>query len=121
MVLERVDRKIGVRFDWESKVENKRFLLKNTGYLDPQKVTKASALGYDPKKDEAPVVLATGKGLIAQQIIELAKANGIPIREDPILAEALAGVTVGDPIPPELYALVAEVLAYIYRINQKLE
>ncbi len=102
-------------------MENKRFLLKNTGYLDPQKVPKATALGYDPKRDEAPIVLASGKGAIAEQIIALAKANGIPIREDPLLAEALAGVNLGDPIPPELYALVAEVLAYIYRVEQKLK
>ncbi|MGB9586120.1 MAG: EscU/YscU/HrcU family type III secretion system export apparatus switch protein [Anaerolineales bacterium] len=99
----------------------KRFLLKNTGYLDPQKVAKATALGYDSNKDEAPRVLASGKGAIAEQIIALAKANDIPIRADPLLAEALSTVNIGDPIPPELYALVAEVFAYIYRIKQRLE
>jgi flagellar biosynthesis protein len=98
---------------------NRRFLLRNTGYLDPNKVQKATALGYDAEKDEAPRVLASGKGVVAEQILAIAKANGIPIREDPLLAEALAKVDIGDVIPPELYALVAEVLAYIYRIQQR--
>ncbi|MFZ5808668.1 MAG: EscU/YscU/HrcU family type III secretion system export apparatus switch protein [Chloroflexota bacterium] len=98
---------------------NRGFILRNTGYLDPNKAPKATALGYNPEKDEAPRVLASGKGVIAEQIIAVAKANNIPIREDPLLAEALARVDIGETIPPELYALVAEVLAYIYRVQQK--
>jgi flagellar biosynthesis protein len=80
---------------------------------------RATALGYEPDQDAAPRVLATGRGKIAQQIIDLAIANGIPLREDPILAAALANIDVNEEIPPELYAVVAEVFAYIYRIRGK--
>lgn len=98
---------------------NKQVYLRNTGYLN-QRRPKATALGYDPEHDEAPRVLASGEGLIAEQIIAIAKANGIPIREDPILAEALSKVDIGQAIPPELYPLVAEVLAYIYRLQGRM-
>jgi flagellar biosynthesis protein len=79
---------------------------------------RAVALGYDPEQDSAPRVLAAGQGVLAEQIIALARQNGIPIREDPILAAALASVDVDELIPPELYLVVAEVLAYIYRLRQ---
>jgi flagellar biosynthesis protein len=80
---------------------------------------QASALGYDPLKDSAPRVLAKGRGQVAQNIIDLAIANGIPIQEDPILTAALSTIDVNEEIPPELYAVVAEVFAYIYRIRGK--
>jgi flagellar biosynthesis protein len=86
---------------------------------DPKSQLRATALGYDMDRDAAPRVLATGRGKIAQQIIDLAVANGIPLREDPILAAALANIDVNEEIPPELYAVVAEVFAYIYRIRDK--
>ncbi len=84
----------------------------------PQQV-RATALGYDPEQDVAPRVLATGRGEIAQQIIKLAIANNIPLREDPILAAALASIDLNEEVPPELYAVVAEVFAYLYRIHNK--
>ncbi len=80
---------------------------------------RATALGYDQVRDAAPRVLATGRGKVAQQIIDLAIANGIPLREDPILSAALANIDLNEEIPPELYAVVAEVFAYIYRIRDK--
>lgn len=80
---------------------------------------KAVALGYDPLKDEAPRVLASGKKKIAEQIIALAKQNGIPIRDDPVLTAALMEIDINQTIPPELYRVVAEVLSYIYRIQHK--
>lgn len=80
---------------------------------------KAVALGYEPSKDDAPRVLATGKKKIAEQIIAIAKQNGIPIREDPVLTAALMEIDINQTIPPELYRVVAEVLSYIYRIQQK--
>lgn len=79
---------------------------------------RAVALGYEAEKDPAPRVLASGKGVIAAQIIALARDNGIPIREDPLLAASLAQVDIDAAIPPELYALVAELLAFVYRIRQ---
>jgi flagellar biosynthesis protein len=79
----------------------------------------AVALGYKPGEDIAPRVLASGRGEIAAKIIALACENCIPIREDPILVSALAELDVNTIIPPELYPVVAEVLAFIYRIYQK--
>jgi flagellar biosynthesis protein len=80
---------------------------------------KAVALGYDIKKDDAPRVLASGKGKIAKEIISIAKKNGIPIQDDPILTVALMEIDINKTIPPELYRVVAEVLSYIYRIQRK--
>ncbi|MCL4559603.1 MAG: EscU/YscU/HrcU family type III secretion system export apparatus switch protein [Chloroflexi bacterium] len=82
------------------------------------RLPQAAALGYNPLHDEAPRLLAAGEGQLAEQILALARLEGIPIREDPILVSALAGVDVGQVIPPELYAVVAEVLAYVYRIQK---
>jgi len=79
----------------------------------------AVALGYNPSKDSAPRVLATGDGLVAEKIIAIAKENKIPIREDPVLVAALASIDLDETIPPELYAVVAEVLAFVYRVRQK--
>jgi len=87
----------------------------NEGY---QRAT-AAALRYDEEKDDAPEVLAAGKGIIAEKIIALGRENGIPIYDDPVLAMALAEVDPGDEIPPELYRLVAEVLAFVYRTYHK--
>ena len=84
-----------------------------------QKHSKAVALGYDMDQDDAPKVLASGRGAIAEKIIALAKANHIPIQEDPILVSALETLDVGSTIPPELYLVVAEVFAYVYRIKER--
>ncbi len=75
----------------------------------------AAAIRYDSEKDLAPEVLAGGKGKIAEKIIEIGRENGIPIYDDPVLAAALAEVNPGEEIPPELYTLVAHVLAFVYR------
>jgi flagellar biosynthesis protein len=80
---------------------------------------RAVALGYDPHKDTAPRVLATGQGHVAEQILAAAHAHHIPIREDPLLAAALATVELDAVIPPELYSVVAEVLAFVYRIQKR--
>jgi flagellar biosynthetic protein FlhB len=79
----------------------------------------AVAIKYDPQKMEAPVVLAKGKGLLAQRIREVAAENGIPIIEKKPLARALfASVKIGHPIPVEMYEAVAEILAYVYRLSK---
>jgi flagellar biosynthesis protein len=80
----------------------------------------ATALGYEPDGDSAPIVLASGRGKIAEQILEIARANNIPIHEDAILADTLSKINVNDVIPPELYIVVAQVFAYIYRVNHHL-
>lgn len=84
-----------------------------------EETPRAAALGYEPGKDAAPRVIAAGRGPIAEEIIAVARRNGVPLHEDPVLVEALAAVQVGEAIPPELYALVAEVLAFIYRVQQR--
>jgi flagellar biosynthesis protein len=76
----------------------------------------ASALTYDTE-DVAPRVVASGSGLLAERIIDVAEEHEVPIREDRVLAEALAALNVGDLIPPELYQVVAEVLAFVYRLD----
>jgi flagellar biosynthesis protein len=82
-------------------------------------VKRAVALSYDPENDSAPKVLASGSGFVAERILEIARANQLPIRDDPILAEALAQVDLNQAIPPELYAVVAEVFAFVYRVRKK--
>jgi flagellar biosynthesis protein len=79
----------------------------------------AIALRYDLAKDNAPKVVAKGKGAVAERIMELAKANGVPVHEDPELIEALAKLDVQQEIPAELYQVMAEVLTFIYRANKK--
>ncbi|MCI0520675.1 MAG: EscU/YscU/HrcU family type III secretion system export apparatus switch protein [Chloroflexi bacterium] len=83
------------------------------------KPAHAVALGYDAEQDAAPRILASGQGAMAEQIIAVAKANGVLVHEDPLLAGLLAGVAIDTLIPPELYALVAEVLAYVYRVQDR--
>ena len=85
-----------------------------------QKQKKATALRYDPKSDTAPRVTAKGSGLVAEKIIEIARKEGIPVKEDPDLIEALIRLDFHEEIPPVLYKSVAEILAFAYRLNRKL-
>ncbi len=77
----------------------------------------AVALRYNEDKEAAPRVLAKGQGKVAQKILDLARTQGIPVREDPDLVESLAKLDVGSLIPTELYPAVAEVLAFVYGQN----
>jgi len=77
-----------------------------------KKLKTAIALEYDPK-DSAPRVIATGKGYLAEKIIEKAKKSHIPIHEDDKLADTLSRLDIGDLIPPELYEVVAEILVFV--------
>ena len=85
-----------------------------------QKQKKATALRYDANTDTAPRVTAKGYGILAEKIIELARKEGIPIREDPDLIEALIQLDFHEEIPPVLYKSVAEILAFVYRLNRRL-
>ncbi len=73
---------------------------------------KAIALQYETD-DPAPKVLATGKGYLAERITEAAKEAKVPIHKDPKLANSLSVLDIGEYIPPELYAIVAEVLVFV--------
>jgi flagellar biosynthesis protein len=84
----------------------------------PQKPKKAVALTYKPGDDHAPRVTAKGTGRLAERIIEMARKHGIPVKDDPDLVEVLSRLDLDDQIPPELYVVVAELLAFIYRLNQ---
>lgn len=77
----------------------------------------AVALSYNPE-DTAPTVIASGRGLIAEKIIEDAKLNDIPLYEDNKLANTLAKLELGDAIPPELYSVVAEVLVFVDKMDK---
>jgi len=80
----------------------------------------AIALEYKDKEMEAPVVLAKGKDLVAQNIKKKAEEHGIPMVENKPVAQALyMAVDVGDPIPEDLFAAVAEILAYVYQLKQQ--
>jgi flagellar biosynthesis protein len=81
------------------------------------KSPKAVALKYDDKKNKAPRVTAKGRGEIAEKIIEVAKAHNVPLYEDKNLIQLLETLELETEIPPELYRAVAEVLAFIYRLN----
>lgn len=78
---------------------------------------KAVAMQYEAATRGAPEIVASGRGWIAEQIIALAKAHGIYIKQDPDLVEVLSRLDIDETIPPELYAVVAEVLAFVYRVN----
>ena len=77
------------------------------------KVKTAVALAYDPNEDGAPKVIASGKGALAEKIIDKAKENKIPVHEDDKLAETLSRLEIGEMIPPELYEVVAEILVFV--------
>ena len=80
---------------------------------------KAAALKYDRDKGSAPYLSAKGSGYIAEKIIQKAAENGVEIKEDPDLVEALSKLDIYQQIPEELYKAVAELLAEIYRINKE--
>lgn len=77
----------------------------------------AAALHYDPTKPEPPEIIATGRGLMAEEIVAVAREHGVPLHQDPGLVEALSLLDIGTVIPRELYAVVAEVLAFVYSVD----
>ncbi|RKQ37469.1 EscU/YscU/HrcU family type III secretion system export apparatus switch protein [Oceanobacillus halophilus] len=81
---------------------------------------KAAALSYDSESNSAPILSASGKNLIAEEMIALAKTNQIPIVEDPNLVNLLAELNINEAIPEELYQAVAEVFAFIYHADKEL-
>lgn len=86
----------------------------------PQDTPRAAvALKYDAATDHAPKVVAKGRGLVAEKILALAREQGIPMREDPDLVQLLTQIDLDREIPPTLYKVVAELLAFVYRLNQR--
>jgi flagellar biosynthesis protein len=79
---------------------------------------RAVALRYDPSSDGAPKVVAKGKGRTAQQILDLAAKNNVPVRQDANLVQVLSRLNLDQEIPPEVYRAVAAILAFLHRVNR---
>ncbi len=79
---------------------------------EKNKPKQAIALEYNPD-EEAPKVIATGRGQLAERIIEKAKEADVPVHRDDRLADTLSRLEIGDAIPPELYEVVAEILVFV--------
>jgi len=89
-------------------------------YSQPEGPKSAVALRYDPGNgDAAPTIVAKGQGMVADEILRRAREHDVPLRQDPALAGALASLDIGQSVPPELFRAVAEVLAFIYKMNGK--
>jgi len=86
-----------------------------------EKRKEAIALKYNTELDSAPKVVAKGKGVIADEILSKAQEFGVPIQEDPSLVEVLSQLEINQTIPEDLYSVVAELFAFIYRADQQLK
>lgn len=82
-------------------------------------VKLAAALKYVEDEMEAPVVVACGRGAIAEKIIQTAAAEKVPVYRDPSLAQLLASMETGTEIPPELYPAVARIIAFVWQLDEK--
>jgi flagellar biosynthesis protein len=80
---------------------------------------KAIAIKYEKAIHNAPVISAKGIGTVAETILSRAVEHGIPIKEDKSLAEILSKLDVNSQIPPELYQVVAEMLAFVYKMDKR--
>jgi flagellar biosynthesis protein len=79
---------------------------------------QVAALRYEPDSENAPRMVAHGRGHAAQRIMEMAEQHDLPVRRDPTLVSILGALDVGAEIPPELYGVIAEVLAWAYHVDQ---
>jgi flagellar biosynthesis protein len=80
---------------------------------------QAVALRYKPKEDNAPKIAAKGKGYLAEKIVEMARAHGVPVREDKNLVQILSRLELEQEIQPEVYRVIAEILSFIYRLSRR--
>ena len=78
---------------------------------------RAVALKYDPKGGGVPTVVAKGRGALADRILQAARANAVPVREDKVLVQVLSALKIDQEIPQELYAAVAAILAFLFKAN----
>jgi flagellar biosynthesis protein len=85
----------------------------------PRPARQAVALRYTPGEDEAPRVTAKGRGLVADKILELARAHNVPVRQDRDLVQILSRLDLEQQIPPGVYKAVAEILAFVYRLSRQ--
>lgn len=86
---------------------------------DKEKVKKKTAVALQYNRgDEAPKVIATGKGILAEKILDKAKESDVPVYEDEKLAGTLSKLEIGDMIPTELYGVVAEILVFVDKMDR---
>lgn len=85
----------------------------------PNSIRLAVALKYVEDEQDAPVVVATGRGEVAQKIIDIAEKEDVPVYQDASLAQILSTLEVGTEIPPELYEAVAQVIAFVWQLDKK--
>ena len=83
-------------------------------------IRRSIALGYRPDSDRAPKVVAKGLGPLAEAILNIARKHGVHIQEDPALARSLFVLELGQEIPEQFYVAIAEVLAFVYRLDKSL-
>ncbi len=86
---------------------------------DSNHIPKAAALKYEQGSDQAPKVMAKGKGKTATNIIQLARDNNIPIKKDEDLIELLSKIDIDKEIPGSMYKAVAEIFSFIYDLSNK--
>lgn len=86
--------------------------------MKKREIAKAVAIRYDQARNRAPTVTAKGFGSIAEKILEIAKKNGIYIHKDSDMVEILSRLEIGDEIPEYLYKAIAEILAFVYKLNK---
>ncbi|RAP33913.1 hypothetical protein DID77_02330 [Candidatus Marinamargulisbacteria bacterium SCGC AG-439-L15] len=104
----------------KKKAEIKKKLKKRIEELDikDRQKLRAIAVKYDTEKSKAPKIIATGKGLIAEEILKIAEDHEVPLYEDETLADILSKLELDAEIPPKLYTVVAEVLAFVYQLDK---
>lgn len=100
-------------------MQKQRVPLKTEPETDPNVPQQAVALKYDMERDTAPKVVAKGRGHVAENILAAAQKNAVPVYQNKTLVNMLMALEIDREIPPELYRTIAEVMAYVYRIDKK--
>ena len=112
--MNRKDKIIKKRKELEKKIKRSMDDLSNQDKENLQ----AIAIKYDNESKKAPTIVASGKGKIAKQILELAEENKIPMVEDPSLSKLLSSLRIKSEIPPKLFKIIAEILAFIFYLEK---
>lgn len=111
--------KMSVKVRSESMLRKRNNVPRPEPETDPQAEKKAVALQYNPSSSIAPRVIAKGRGYVAENIMAAAQKNSIPVYQNKSLVNLLMALEIDKEIPAELYKAVAEILAYVYRVDQK--
>ena len=96
-----------------------RYYVPGSIRIEQKNAKKAAALRFDESRNDAPYLVAKGEGSLADQIHALAMEHGIPVIEDPGVADFLQGVKIGQEIPENLYRAVSRIFAFLYSRDQQ--